>query len=584
MKRLLIISTIFLLLTAIKSYGQHEADYWPFGYWAGLNYYSGTATGDTSKFIGYEGGTAISDGCSILFYTDGDTVYDRNHNPMPNGFGLAGKCTNYVVPSGTQSALAVSQPGSDSLFYIFTTDCVEDTLKDGLRYSIVDMSLNGGLGNVTIKNQLLLYPSTEKVVATRHANGCDIWVLGHEYGTNAFYAFLLTNIGISATIVSNSGQVHGYDNQCKYLPCFNCPGIPYIDEQIARGYMKFSMDGSRLILLATPDDFDTLTCDPVYGLYPELFTFDNSTGVVAQDVLLADTDSILYYGASFSPDNSKLYLSCGWFGYFGNGLSYLHQFHLNAGNSTAILNSRTLINDTTSWYHPGAMQLAYDGKIYFANDNWDYVGAINNPNAAGLACNYNDSAVGLPNYYTCGIGLPNFLESYFTINQEADFICSQTTALPGATIYFTDNSTGASLWEWDFGDGNYAATQNTSHAYSSTGIYTVTLTINKDCHYDKGCKTIVVTKESAITDHSDNNIASIYPNPFTKKTTIEFKNPKNENYTLKLYDSQGRIVQTITDITTSQVIIEKDNLTNGLYFFQLRTDKEICATGKLIVK
>ena len=172
-------------------------------------------------------------------------------------------------------------------------------------------------------------------------------------------------------------------------------------------------NGTRMILLSTPDDYDTVSCEPVYGLSPELFFFDNTTGLVSPDMILSDADSILYYGASFSPDNSKLYLSCAWYGYFGNGSSYIHQFDLNAGSAAAVVSSRTLVNDSASSLYPGAMQLAKDGKIYVANDYSQYVGAITIPNASGLLRNYIDNAVLLAGWDECGISLPNFPESYF---------------------------------------------------------------------------------------------------------------------------------------------------------------------------
>lgn len=71
---------------------------------------------------------------------------------MPNGFGLAGKCDNFK-DSGTQPALIIPKPESNSLYYVFTTDCIEDTLKMGLRYSIVDMNMNNGNGDVSVKNK-----------------------------------------------------------------------------------------------------------------------------------------------------------------------------------------------------------------------------------------------------------------------------------------------------------------------------------------------------------------------------------------------------------------------------------------------
>jgi len=76
----------------------------------------------------------------------------------------------------------------------------------------------------------------------------------------------------------------------------------------------------------------------------------------------------------------------------------------------------------------------------------------------------------------------------------------------------------------------------------------------------------------------------IYPNPFYDRTVMEFSNPKQENHTLTLYDLQGRLVRTITEITTGQIIIEKDNLISGLYFFQLRNYSQVCASGKLTLE
>src|SRR5690349_6497672 len=58
-----------------------------------------------------EGSSAVSDSNgNLLFYTDGDTVWDRNHNMMPNGYNLKGAYTS------TQAALITPHPGSDTLY------------------------------------------------------------------------------------------------------------------------------------------------------------------------------------------------------------------------------------------------------------------------------------------------------------------------------------------------------------------------------------------------------------------------------------------------------------------------------------
>ncbi|MBD3639158.1 MAG: T9SS type A sorting domain-containing protein [Crocinitomicaceae bacterium] len=551
------------------SFSQHEADYWPFGYGSGINFYAPAITNDSSSLNAYEGCSVISDGCGILFYTDGDTVFNRNHIPMPNGFDLAGECFNYGEPSNTQGALIVSQPGSDSIFYIFTTDCIEDTLADGMRYSIVDMSLDNGNGDVTIKNQLLMPSSTEKLTATRHQNSCDVWILGHEYGNDAFHAFLLSNSGIIGPIISNTGQIHDYNNQCGVFPCIN--------EQIARGYMKFSSDGTKLVLVSTPDDYD-INVQPVYGLYPEIFTFDKSSGIVTSDLVLNDS-TYLYYGASFSPDNSILYLSCAWYGYnYSKG--YLHQYDLSSGSPATIINSIYLVNDTIQHnYYPGALQLGYDGKIYAANDYSNYISTINNPNNIGVSCAYQDTAHNLgPNHF-CGVGLPNLMESYFLNDQEADFSASTSTAQVGDTIYFLDNSINPNSWEWDFGDGAISFSQNPYHVYNLPGIYQVELTINKECHYDRQCFTVEITDEHNSITAFDPNSILIYPNPINDKLIFEspfvIENPK-----FKIVNSLGQIVYFVSPDSNSSFTFNL-NLPAGVYYLILDSDYQQ-ATWKVV--
>jgi gliding motility-associated-like protein len=47
----------------------------------------------------------------------------------------------------------------------------------------------------------------------------------------------------------------------------------------------------------------------------------------------------------------------------------------------------------------------------------------------------------------------------------------------GSPMPFTDQSTGATQWSWDFGDNTTGSTQNPSHSYANAGNYTVTLVV-----------------------------------------------------------------------------------------------------------
>lgn len=130
-----------------------------------------------------EGSSSISDSSgNLLFYTDGVTVWNKNHQVMSNGTGLNGNS------SSTHSALIV--PCSCDKYLIFTTDAAEKDNKLGLRYSLVDMTKNNGNGDVVgSKNVLLVAPASEKIAAVRDSAGTGFWVVGHGVGNNRFLSY-----------------------------------------------------------------------------------------------------------------------------------------------------------------------------------------------------------------------------------------------------------------------------------------------------------------------------------------------------------------------------------------------------------
>src|ERR1051326_8915476 len=111
MKTLRLLTCILVLLAlAGDTPAQKPAMNWYFGQKAGLDFNSGTPVPVLgSSMWATEGCTSISDSNgNLLFYTYGDTVWNKNHQPMPNGFGLFGH------QNSTQSALIVPLPGSST--------------------------------------------------------------------------------------------------------------------------------------------------------------------------------------------------------------------------------------------------------------------------------------------------------------------------------------------------------------------------------------------------------------------------------------------------------------------------------------
>lgn len=408
----------------LVSHAQGEANIWYFGQNAGIDFNSGTPVALTNgQLITDEGCATISNSSGqLLFYTDGITVYNKNHAIMINGTGLMGH------PSSTQSATIIPKPGSNNLYYIFTTDNEHDP--NGFRYSIVDMNLDGGNGAVTSDKNVLVYtPTIENLGITKHGNGQDYWIITHGWNSNSFIAYQLTTTGLNLTpVITNIGQVITGSST----------------DFVAAGTIKISPSGSKLAFTSVSD-------------IAQLFNFNNITGVLSNEITLISEPGELY-GAAFSPDESLLYIS--------NSFGKIHQFNLNA---TDIPNSIITIYNG-GWIPPiGQMQVGPDNKIYVAVNNRTKLGVINNPNILGLGCNFVLDGIDLSGRLS-RLGLPSFNQSFF-----APSIRFQNSCVGEATQFQLGNSTTTSA-VWNFGDGNTSNSLSPTHTYTAPGTYTVSVT------------------------------------------------------------------------------------------------------------
>lgn len=374
MKKLL--SSFFLSAFCLSMVAQHEADKWYFGTLAGLDFSSGSAVAITGSLNSPEGTAAVSSASgTLLFYTDGVSVWDATNATMPNGTGLMGDV------SSTQSALVVPSPASSSQYYIFTT--AADGGSAGFRYSIVNMTLNGGLGDVTTTKNIAVADSvTEKLCAVKDNSGTGYWVMIHKWGNNKFYAYHLTSSGLSAPVISSVGAVH-----IASPTAF----------QNTYGQMKFNMCGDK-VALATG-----------YMNVAELFDFDNSTGMVSNPITF--NMSYHVYGVEFSKNSANLYITS------YDPSSTLNQYNITLGTQALILASKIPLSSTPDLY---ALQMGPDGKIYVAESfSSPFIGAISSPDTYGLGAGFTDNAVLLdPGGMGVmgGLGLPAFLQDYLKLN------------------------------------------------------------------------------------------------------------------------------------------------------------------------
>jgi len=454
------IAILVLLFCANDCFSQMQGNIWYFGDHAGIDFSLGNPYGiggGQTYFVGgthNEGTASICDNQgNLLFYTNGEKIWDRNHTVMPNGDSLSGGA------SSSQSSLIVPQPGSSRYFYVFTTDdFFQHQLAGGFRYSIVDMCLNNGNGDVVPgeKDILKNYPVAEKLTAVRHGNGTDYWIIVHKYYSDAFLAYHLTSTGIfGGSIVSNVGSVHPQGSQ--------------IGTGAAIGQLKASPSGNKLALV-TANDSNNIA---------EYFDFDINTGVVSNCVNIQSDPNYNYYGVSFSPDNSKLYIT-GCLNFNG-----IYQFDLNAGGGhpDSVRDSRT--NITTLPYNFWGLQLGKNGRIYVTHKEmggFPWLSAINNPNVAGTGCNYVEKIVNLGGR-DASYGLPNFIDSYDYSNTVTDcidevFTTTSQSICPGTCTDFLNQSSFATSFQWYFPGASpdtSTAEKPSNICYNTPGSYDVTL-------------------------------------------------------------------------------------------------------------
>ena len=215
------LSPVFILFFALNLFSQKEADFWFFGEEAGLNFNTNPPSIEDGSLSTDEGSASISNSNGVLqFYTDGSTIYNNTGAIMDNGTGLLGDS------SSSQSAIIVPKPLDPNIYFVFTVGNQQNGGGgNGVAYSIIDMSLNGGLGRVTSKNTFLNGSNNarEKITSVRGTDCNTFWVITSD--SNNFYSYLIDKDSVQNTAITST---HNYTNNL-------------------RGYLKISPDGETLV-------------------------------------------------------------------------------------------------------------------------------------------------------------------------------------------------------------------------------------------------------------------------------------------------------------------------------------------------
>jgi len=504
-----LINIIFFSFFSIIGYSQGEFNNWYFGQHAGITFNSGFPVSLTSPFDMNPGGLSVSISDSLgnyLFYSDGLGVYNKNLTLMPNaGWSFGASRHN-------QSVIAFPMTGESGKYYLFTAQVGGMYLPNpGLRYSILDMSLDGGLGDIIPGMKDIPVPLGDSVnnqiTAIRHHNNRDVWVVARRIGNPCNYlCYLVTLAGIGQPMVSNS------DLQTSF--------------SFHDGHLRISPDGSRLVCSSEQTEYCSF--DDETGVVTPLFVFTLNPNI--------DTRA---HGAEFSIDSKKLYLSETYFELVNPHLIY--QFDATKTDSLQFIQSKTVVGFQAGY----SMQIGPDGKIYIDHYTFsDSLAVINNPSSPGISCNFQTGAVSL-NGNANGGSLSTFLQKYNLYIHHLD-------QCRGDTVYFT-----TTIWphadsiQWNFGDpASGAANMSTlaapAHLYAVAGTYTVTLYVrHNDNRTDTTWKTVNVYAAPVVDLGADRIICN------------------GDSATFDAGECQG-CVFTWSELTMGQVVGNSQSFTTGL--------------------
>ncbi|RLD90005.1 MAG: hypothetical protein DRJ09_05575 [Bacteroidetes bacterium] len=435
MKRISFVILLILLLFD-ATFSQNQANLWYFGAYCGLDFNAGFPIKVNSTIYTGMGTAVMSDSLgNLLFYSDGDKIYNKNYSPMLNGEVLMGD-----DPEVTQRVVIVQKPESSHLFYVFFVGIGSwsSTGIFGFWYCLVDMNGDNGLGEVTKKNILInaAWDAQEKLFAVKYSNNKDVWIITHKLQENQFASFLLTKNGLNTNPVLSSASV--------------------VQQTMNRqGYMKISYD-KRFFFNAYEN---------TQPYFFEVGKFNDTTGEINILYYLTKIDAqgrtLFPYGIEFSPDSKLVYIA---FRTKDNDVE-IYQYDMQyVENHSLFTQSAILIGKGAGI----ALQLARDGKIYCSGtglQQYQYVSVINKPWIRGVGCNYQKDVIYYAPLASVYYSFPNILLDYL-YRFEWVGECSG----PDNVVQFKPNFMFPDSIHWNFGDPA-SGVDSISHKLAPTHIF-----------------------------------------------------------------------------------------------------------------
>ena len=157
---------------------------------------------------------------------------------------------------------------------------------------------------------------------------------------------------------------------------------------------------------------------------------------------------------------------------------------------------------------------------------------------------------------------------------------SFTSATNSYTISFANNSSGASTYQWYFGDGNSATQPTPTHTYVASGTYTVTLIAYNSCGQDTFTQTVNIIP-NGISDNNFMQNISLYPNPANNTVNI-LMGGTAYNINIKIITTTGQVIDERKNLSCSVFTFDIADQAQGVYFVEIQQGDQLWR-GKVVI-
>lgn len=355
-------------------------------------------------FYAGDGFSNICDSAGILaLMCNGSSIYGKDKKIIANGDSIvSNQAINYGIAIGySQNNIFLPFPNHQ---YYFINPTVSDNLfmntwfiQNGAPFDLllahkIDLNANNGKGKVVQKNTRLLENvllNKTNMMACKHGNGTDWWLLKQGLDSNLVYKFLVT-----------ADSIYNYGTQA-----FNVMKFGKWDPD---GQAMFSQDGTKYAVCIKAGGYliDTIGINTIVPGKFMVTDFDRCSGVLSNSKVYRTKPGIngdnSHNGLCFSPNGRFIYVSS----YYN-----IKQLDLwDADTNTQWVEVGT-VDTTANFQGYSNMYLGPDNRLYVGN--WDGssngMSAIIYPDNKGAACGWSPKYLHFP---SSGVGAPPCIPNY----------------------------------------------------------------------------------------------------------------------------------------------------------------------------